>query len=273
MHAHVTHSGVVVEPASLVFDPASKTETIASSLSVRSLSALPQHIGFVGLPDDMAVQPGCGFATLLPFETLHFDVLFSPTAKHTVGTHAHTLSLAYPGGQLSIPVTVTVATSAIAVSTSSILFQGTPLSGRATSTLTITNTSPNTRDVELLSTDEAISMVPGCVTLASGQDVTVRVSFSPREPAKQVGQVSIAYVAVTSSLQGVKDSFNVTETSYVRLELPVVAPCVSIESGDGGAVVFGSLSVGARAVRVVKLLNNSGELREGGKGLLIYMCA
>ena len=45
-------------------------------LTLRNGTALPQRVGFVELPMDVAVQPGLGFATLLPFETATFDVLF-----------------------------------------------------------------------------------------------------------------------------------------------------------------------------------------------------
>ena len=37
-----------------------------------------QEFGFIGIPDFIDIQPGDGFGTLLPFETVALDVIFSP---------------------------------------------------------------------------------------------------------------------------------------------------------------------------------------------------
>ena len=37
-----------------------------------------KEFGFIGIPDFIDIQPGDGFGTLLPFETVALDVIFSP---------------------------------------------------------------------------------------------------------------------------------------------------------------------------------------------------
>ncbi|XP_045404684.1 cilia- and flagella-associated protein 74 isoform X2 [Lemur catta] len=79
VHAVVTASDLELSPAELDFGCCTVCEAVRAEVSLRSLSLLPQDFGFGRLPKCVDIQPGDGFGTILPLETLQFDVIFQPT--------------------------------------------------------------------------------------------------------------------------------------------------------------------------------------------------
>jgi hypothetical protein len=76
MHAHVTPSAIEFDKTAIDFGFVSVFESAVTSVKLTNTSALPQRFGFVDLPPYCSVQPGDGFGTLLPFESLSVDVIF-----------------------------------------------------------------------------------------------------------------------------------------------------------------------------------------------------
>lgn len=254
VRAHVTPATLLPEPSTLAFGAAGAGETVCMTLALRNCTALPQRVGFVELPADVAVQPGCGFATLLPFETASFDVLFSP-GKREPGAHTFDLTVAWAAGRVTVPCSASITASPIAASASALLFAGTPLNGRSTTTLVLTNTSTQPRDLELLSSISSVTASPATLTLSPDKQATVRVIFAPREPGHAVGNAGSAFLSAASRAVGAK-AFNADEAIHVRLDLPVVAPSATLIPGDGG-FAFGSAPVGQRSVRAVSIHNTT----------------
>lgn len=55
-------------------------QSASASLAITNHSDLPQKFAFVGLPVEVTVVPNEGFGTLLPKETVHVTLQFSPTS-------------------------------------------------------------------------------------------------------------------------------------------------------------------------------------------------
>uniref|UniRef100_A0A8C6W569 Cilia- and flagella-associated protein 74 n=1 Tax=Nannospalax galili TaxID=1026970 RepID=A0A8C6W569_NANGA len=79
VQATVTTSDLEISPSEIDFGYCTIYEAIRTEISLSNLSLLPQEFGFVGLPKFVDIQPNDGFGTILPLETLQFDVIFQPT--------------------------------------------------------------------------------------------------------------------------------------------------------------------------------------------------
>jgi hypothetical protein len=55
-------------------------QSASASLAITNHSDLPQKFAFVGLPVEVTLVPNEGFGTLLPKETVHVTLQFSPTS-------------------------------------------------------------------------------------------------------------------------------------------------------------------------------------------------
>uniref|UniRef100_A0A2K6LZ10 Cilia and flagella associated protein 74 n=1 Tax=Rhinopithecus bieti TaxID=61621 RepID=A0A2K6LZ10_RHIBE len=77
VHAIVTTSDLELSPSEVDFGYCTIYEAIRTEISLHNHSLLPQEFGFVKLPKFVDVQPNDGFGTILPWETLQFDVIFS----------------------------------------------------------------------------------------------------------------------------------------------------------------------------------------------------
>uniref|UniRef100_A0A8D0BQR7 Cilia and flagella associated protein 74 n=1 Tax=Salvator merianae TaxID=96440 RepID=A0A8D0BQR7_SALMN len=78
VHAIVTTSDLEINPAEVDFGYCTIYEAVRTTITLTSKSILPQEFGFVGLYDFVEIQPGDGFGTLLPLETVTLDVIFKP---------------------------------------------------------------------------------------------------------------------------------------------------------------------------------------------------
>uniref|UniRef100_A0A8C5UPS3 Cilia- and flagella-associated protein 74 n=1 Tax=Microcebus murinus TaxID=30608 RepID=A0A8C5UPS3_MICMU len=79
VHAVVTTSDLELSPPELDFGCCTIHEAVRTEVSLHNHSLLPQDFGFVRLPKFVDIQPGDGFGTILPLETLQLDVIFQPT--------------------------------------------------------------------------------------------------------------------------------------------------------------------------------------------------
>ena len=67
---------------------------------------ISQEFGFIGIPDMIDIQPGDGFGTLLPFETVALDVIFSPARADDFKIHLICKTLIDRYGQNYMPLTL-----------------------------------------------------------------------------------------------------------------------------------------------------------------------
>ena len=74
--AHVTPSLITCDTSTIDFGYVSIFESAVKTIKLVNNSALAQKLGFVDLPGHISVQPGDGFATILPFESITLDVIF-----------------------------------------------------------------------------------------------------------------------------------------------------------------------------------------------------
>ncbi|XP_054439712.1 cilia- and flagella-associated protein 74 [Pteronotus mesoamericanus] len=79
VHAIVTTSDLELSPSEVDFGYCTVYEAVRAPISLYNHSLLPQEFGFVGLPKCVDIQPNDGFGTILPLETLEFDLIFQPT--------------------------------------------------------------------------------------------------------------------------------------------------------------------------------------------------
>uniref|UniRef100_A0A8C8RFE7 Cilia and flagella associated protein 74 n=1 Tax=Pelusios castaneus TaxID=367368 RepID=A0A8C8RFE7_9SAUR len=76
VHAIVTTSDLEISPAEVNFGYCTIYEAVQTTITLTNKSILPQEFGFVGLPEFVEIQPGDGFGTLLPLESLNLDIIF-----------------------------------------------------------------------------------------------------------------------------------------------------------------------------------------------------
>ncbi|XP_012886885.1 PREDICTED: cilia- and flagella-associated protein 74 [Dipodomys ordii] len=78
VQAIVTTSDLELNPSEVDFGYCTVYEAIRTEINLSNHSLLPQMFGFVGLPKFVDIQPNDGFGTIMPLETLQFDVIFQP---------------------------------------------------------------------------------------------------------------------------------------------------------------------------------------------------
>jgi hypothetical protein len=80
INAHVTPSDLELSTKHLDYGKVYVDQQSSLPLTVVNTSMLPQKIAFVRLKKEVSVQPNDGFATLLPNESMTFEVSFAPVA-------------------------------------------------------------------------------------------------------------------------------------------------------------------------------------------------
>lgn len=73
--AHITPSDMELSTTQLEFGTVAVDESAIASITIINKSALPQQFAFCELPRYIIVEPDDGFGTILPFETLEYDVI------------------------------------------------------------------------------------------------------------------------------------------------------------------------------------------------------
>ena len=80
MKSKLTTSDILFDPPSIQFGPCYTDRTVSYPIKITNKSALPQKFGFVKLPREITVPYQDGFGTLLPYETVERNILFSPSS-------------------------------------------------------------------------------------------------------------------------------------------------------------------------------------------------
>uniref|UniRef100_A0A8C5MY74 Cilia and flagella associated protein 74 n=1 Tax=Leptobrachium leishanense TaxID=445787 RepID=A0A8C5MY74_9ANUR len=76
VNAVLTTSDLEINPTEVDFGHCTIFEAVQCSIHLTNKSILPQEFGFVGIPEYVEIQPGDGFGTLFPLETLKLDIIF-----------------------------------------------------------------------------------------------------------------------------------------------------------------------------------------------------
>ncbi|KAM8927645.1 cilia- and flagella-associated protein 74 [Pelodytes ibericus] len=77
--AVLTTSDLEINPTEVDFGHCTISEAVRCTVQLTNKSILPQDYGFVGIPEYVEIQPGDGFGTLLPLETMTLDIIFRAT--------------------------------------------------------------------------------------------------------------------------------------------------------------------------------------------------
>lgn len=183
--AHITPAHVQVSVDLLDFGRVSTHESVVRRVRLTNHSALPQAFGFTGLPTWLTVQPDEGFGTLLPFESLACDVVFSPPR------HPHdddeqkfqtTIAVEYRGRETvhHIRCTGIGVSPALALSTNHVTFRPTCIGDASTTTITLRNTSDVARIYQVaLPKDAPLEISPICAEIPPRGRQLLWLRFSP----------------------------------------------------------------------------------------------
>ncbi|BFZ23896.1 hypothetical protein BsWGS_26935 [Bradybaena similaris] len=198
MQAVVTTTDLEFGVCDLDFGCCTVHESVKRRFTLTNKSILPQQFGFVGLPDCLEVQPNDGFGTLLPLETLHLDVIFSPKAAKEYKMNLLCKTLI--NRRFSIPCQGVGVLTPLELSKQVINFSATSVNDTSTTALYVINSHTNaneyTHPVPRIGTgeifpvgptsfefkvpkDAPITISPSVGTVLPGQKVLVEVRFSP----------------------------------------------------------------------------------------------
>jgi hypothetical protein len=123
----------------------SSTETVLGNFSIFNNSMLPQHLGFVDVPECITIQPNFGFATLLPFEKRDFEILLS-MSEHELGEVVYLLKCrTKERREYYLRVKAVAKISHIHLSQPRILFPLTPVGTIVHATIDIFSDAPDIR--------------------------------------------------------------------------------------------------------------------------------
>ena len=185
MRAKLTTSDVVFDPPSVDFGPCFTDRTVSYPIKIQNMSALPQKFGFVKLPREISVPYQDGFGTLLPYETIERELLFSPVSATdhnfnlTFSTYMNrTFSIQCRGRGVRPPLEFTI---------TKIQLQCTPNEEIVEKSLFVKNVSKfeqmyefGTPALEL----SGLTISPKCAVLSPGTTQRVEVVYDP----SQVGE-------------------------------------------------------------------------------------
>ena len=180
MKAKITTSDIVFNPPSIDFGPCYTDRTVSYPISITNNSALPQKYGFVKLPREISVPYQDGFGTLLPYETIERNILYSPlsavdsTYSLTFSTYMNrTFNIACRGRGVRPP---------LKFSCTKIQFSCTPTTEILTQNIFVTNQSKYEQMFEFGSPNiklSGLTISPSCLVLKAGKTIRVEVVFDP----------------------------------------------------------------------------------------------
>ena len=183
--AHVTPAHIEVSADRLDFGRVSTHESAVRRIRLTNHSALPQPFGFTGLPSWLTVQPGDGFGTLLPFESLVCDVVFSPS-RHPHDDDAQkfqtTIAVEYRGRETArrIRVTGTGIAPALVLSSNHLTFQPTCIGDETSATMLLRNTSGTARVYQVAIPKNApVEVSPVCAEIPPHGQQLLWLRFAP----------------------------------------------------------------------------------------------
>ena len=178
--AKLTSSDVIFDPPSIDFGPCFTDRAVSFPLKITNTSALPQRFGFVKLPREVSVPFQDGFGTLLPFETIERDIVFSPTGA-TVHNFALTFST-YLNRTFKIQCHGRGVKPPLSFSHTLLKLACTPKEERVEESIFVKNTTRHSQTFEFGAPALELSglqISPTCAVLAPGHSTRVEIVFTP----------------------------------------------------------------------------------------------
>jgi hypothetical protein len=180
LRAKITSSDVIFDPPSLDFGPCFTDRSVAYPLKITNTSALPQRFGFVKLPREVSVPFQDGFGTLLPFETIEREVIFSPSSA-TMHNFSLTFST-YLNRTFKLPCRGRGVTPLLSFSHSLLKLACAPKEEKVEESVFVKNTTSHTQTFEFGVPALAlagITISPTCAVLGAGKSTRVEIVFTP----------------------------------------------------------------------------------------------
>lgn len=176
----VTHSKLELSTSTLDFGKVYVNQQSTLPITLKNTSMLPVKIGFVRLKREVSVQPADGFATLLPNETMKFEISFCPSSALDYNFDIVLMS--------SFNDTYTIKTTGIGVespivfSNSTIHMRTTCAGERVLESIMVTNKSQKQQVIEIMAPDQRFTwlrIAPTAIDLAPGASSRVEFEFLP----------------------------------------------------------------------------------------------
>ena len=180
MKSKLTTSEITFLPAAIDFGPCFTDRTVSYPIQITNNSALPQKFGFTKLPREITVPYQDGFGTLLPFETIERELLFSPLSA-TDSQLSLTFST-YMNRTFNIHCRGRGVTPPLSFSCTKIQFSCTPTGESVQQSIFVHNRSKYEQMYEFGTPNQhmsGLSISPQCMVLRSGQKIRVEVVFDP----------------------------------------------------------------------------------------------
>jgi len=217
------------------------TNTGDASLTISAISASASQFGVSGVNLPVSLDAG---------QSVTIDVTFTPTADGLIDQYI-TVSSNAQNPSLQIDVAgIGVKSQPLTPSPSSLSFGPVAVGQSATSLVTVTNSQNSSVTVMAFQMDGAsfsVSGPPVPVTLATGQSITLNISFTPKAIGADAGGVLLSGPGLKIPLNGTgavigQLTISPTALSFGSVNIGVTTTQPASLTATGGAVTISSIS-------------------------------
>jgi hypothetical protein len=176
----VTHSKIELSSLSLDFGKVYVNQQSTLPITLKNTSLLPVKIGFVRLKREVSVEPSDGFATLLPNETMEFEISFCPSSS--LDYNFDIILKTSFNDTYAIKTTGIGVDSPIVFSNSTIHMRTTCAGERVLESIMVTNKSQKQQIFEIMAPDQRFTwlrIAPTALDLLPGASSRVEFEFLP----------------------------------------------------------------------------------------------
>ncbi|XP_052123035.1 cilia- and flagella-associated protein 74-like [Frankliniella occidentalis] len=263
-------------------------EAVTAHIQLSNRSLMKQTYGFLGVSEELSVEPGGGFGDLQPGEVADLMLVFSPlggegprrvelrvdttlgAAASRFGSRPLSKRRLRGGGKVaaastyacSVRITADVISPRLQISAHRVSFPLTPVGSHSTTEFTMTCLASEAR-FSFKTPDDQLQVIPPAGSLLLGHRLRVVLLYLPRASALASGGTDADPDAKTEAQMRVicEAETTVDEGAEWRREsLPVLALCRAAPASltpVSQAVGFGAVAAGCTACRVVCWLNAS----------------
>ncbi|CAH2319986.1 Hypothetical predicted protein [Pelobates cultripes] len=248
VNAVLTTSDLEITPSEVEFGHCTIFEAVQSSIQLTNKSILPQEFGFVGIPEYVDIQPGDGFGTLFPLETVKLDIIFK-AGKAKEYAFELTCKSAI-NRQFKIFCKATGVHPPLELSHSLIQFPATALNDVSTATLYVVNTHTTRnefkRPVPRIGTGEIapvgptsfeihvpkdfpVTVSPLVGTVLPGEKCLVQVSFHPTLLDQEIREEAVRIIAKANEARTLLQKRSAAATSETQSKKDTKEPFANTE--------------------------------------------
>ncbi|KDO29017.1 hypothetical protein SPRG_06072 [Saprolegnia parasitica CBS 223.65] len=180
LRAQLTLGDLEFSSRTISFGVCATTQSVAQRVRITNRSILPQKFAFVHLPPEVRVEPNDGFGTLLPYEAIDADIVFSPSAAtefHTSLTCVSSMNRTY-----SLPCHGTGTAPALRFSETVVTLGAIPIGQFVVHSLVCANASSSDQRLEIdlpASAAKVLRIRPLVATVPAYGSVRIEVEFRP----------------------------------------------------------------------------------------------